>query len=105
MARSKVNELKENLKDAKKKAKEKGKGKSNGKGKGKAPKTKEVEELETRLAEAEADVIKDTINDKTIDLLQVCLLKLTIITQDTDDFPLCLYRSIMAMLSVHIQMI
>ena len=49
------------LRSQKRKAMEELKGEG---GKGKSPKTKEVEDLETHLAEAEANVVKETMNDK-----------------------------------------
>ena len=79
-ARGKVSELKEKLKEAKAKAQGncKGKARDRGKGKGKASTSKEVEDLEARLVEAERNVIKGTMNDKTVDLLQVCLQEISL---------------------------
>ena len=65
----KVSELKGKLKEAKAKAQGncKGKARDRGKGKGKEFTSKEVEDLKARLVEAERNMIKGTMNDKTVD--------------------------------------
>lgn len=72
-ARGKVTKLKEKLKEARAEVQQKCRGKGKGKGKGKALTSEKVVALEAQIAEEEGNCIRGTMNDKTVDLLQVCL--------------------------------